>query len=126
MSPTKMDRADIERYFTRIGFEGEPRPDLPTLGALHLAHAQTIPFENLTPLLGEPVALDTSALVAKLVGAGRGGYCFEHNLLFYDVLTTIGFDVTLLGARVVWRLPDDAPPNPRTHALLRIDLPEGP
>lgn len=126
MSLKTTDSADIDRYFARIGFRGPARADLPTLRALHLAHAQAIPFENLTPLTGEPVALDPSSLVAKLVDAERGGYCFEHNLLFCDVLTALGFEVTRLSARVVWRMPDDAPANARTHALLKVDLPEGP
>ena len=59
---------------------------LSTLRELHYLHPQAIPFENLDPLLKRPVKLDPASLQAKLVEAGRGGYCFEHNPLFANVL----------------------------------------
>ena len=64
------------------------------LAGLHLAHATHIPFENLDVLLGRPIRLDLASLLAKLVAGGRGGYCFEHNLLFASVLQTLGFSVS--------------------------------
>jgi len=33
------------------------------------------------------------------VSARRGGYCYEHNLLFRAVLDTLGFETTGLAAR---------------------------
>ena len=63
-------------------------------------HATHIPFENFDVLLGRPIRLDPEGLQAKLVGAGRGGYCFEHNTLFAAVLERLGYEVTLLAARV--------------------------
>ena len=41
------------------------------------------------------------------------------------MLEAVGFTVTGLGARVRWMSPPDAPPGPRTHMLLKVDLPEG-
>ena len=61
-----LSEADLHAYFDRIGFSGEARPDRETLAALVAAHTGTIPFENLNPLLGLPVPLDTEALVGKL------------------------------------------------------------
>ena len=112
---------DIEAYFTRIGHGGPQEPTLETLRELHLRHVQAIPFENLHPLLGRPVRLDLPALEQKLVRDGRGGYCFEHNLLFAHVLWTLGFRVTGLAARVLWNAAADAITT-RSHMLLRIDL----
>ena len=43
-------------------------------------------FENLDPLVGIPVSLDPDALARKMVDGGRGGYCYEHNLLFKRAL----------------------------------------
>ncbi len=57
--------------------------------------------------------------------AGRGGYCFEQNGLFKPALEALGFAVTPLMARVLWGLPEDAAPLPRTHMILRVDLAEG-
>jgi len=115
---------DLDAYADRIGYAGERTASLATLRALHLAHPQAIPFENLDPLLGITPALELPALASKLLHAGRGGYCFEHNVLFRHVLDAIGFRVTGLAARVVWGAPPGATAA-RTHMLLRVDLPDG-
>jgi N-hydroxyarylamine O-acetyltransferase len=112
---------DVEAYFARIGHAGPRSSTLETLRELHLRHVQAIPFENLDPLLGRPVRLELPALERKLVGDGRGGYCFEHNLLFGHVLQTLGFRVTGLAARVLWNAAADAI-TARSHMLLRIDI----
>jgi N-hydroxyarylamine O-acetyltransferase len=78
----------------------------------------------LNPFLGFPVSLAPEALVAKLVGQRRGGYCYEQNGLFSHVLETIGFDFTPLAARVLWMQSEDAV-TPRTHKLLLVKLAEG-
>ena len=117
---------DLDAYLARIGFDGPREPTLDVLRALHRLHPGAIPFENLDPLLGRPVPLDLAALQAKLVGARRGGYCFEQNALFRAALTALGFAVTPLIARVVWMAPPGAPLGPRSHMLLRVDLAEGP
>ncbi len=70
---------DLDAYFRRIGFAGAAGPNRPTLDALHRLHPQAIAFENLDPLLGQPVRLDAAALEDKLVRSGRGGYCYEQN-----------------------------------------------
>jgi N-hydroxyarylamine O-acetyltransferase len=115
----------LDRYLSRIGFEGPLAPDLATLAALHTAHVDAIPFEGLDPLLGRPVNLDLTSVQDKLVDSRRGGYCFEQNTLFKAALETIGFKVSGLAARVSWMSPPGSPPGPRTHMLLKIDLPDG-
>jgi N-hydroxyarylamine O-acetyltransferase len=117
---------NLEAYSRRIGYAGPREPTLATLSAIHALHPAALAFENLDPLLGRPVSLDLEALQAKMVGARRGGYCFEQNALLRAALEAIGFDVTPLIARVVWGAPPDRPLGPNTHMLLRIDLPEGP
>ncbi|HWC46331.1 MAG TPA: arylamine N-acetyltransferase, partial [Casimicrobiaceae bacterium] len=84
---------DVDAYFARIGDVDAPRRDLATLARLLRAHMHAIPFENLDVLLGRGIDLDLSALQAKLVGARRGGYCFEHATLFAAVLETLGFAI---------------------------------
>ena len=81
------------------------------------------PFENLDPWLGRPVSLEPTDVFTKLVTRRRGGYCFEQNLLFREVLEALGFQVTGLAARVVWNLPADVT-LPRTHMLLLVTLGE--
>ena len=115
------DRIDLDAYLHRIGWHGAVAADLATLRGLAMAHVAAIPFANLNPLMGLPVELDLAALQQKLVQQGRGGYCFEQNLLFEAVLRQIGFAVTGLIARVLWGHPEDAV-TPQTHMLLRVDL----
>jgi len=113
------DAPDLDAYFARIGYDG-PRAATPqVLADLHRLHPQAIPFENLDPFLGRPVRLDIAALQDKLVAARRGGYCFEHNVLFMHVLTALGFEATPVAARVLWGRAPDAQP-PLSHMLLRV------
>lgn len=116
---------DLDAYFQRIGYDGDRAPTLSTLEAIHYRHAVSIPFENLSPLLKWPVPIDPASLERKLIREGRGGYCYEHNLLLKSVLERLGFSVTGLSACVVWNLPEGER-TARTHCLLRVDLKEGP
>jgi N-hydroxyarylamine O-acetyltransferase len=111
---------DLDAYFKRIGYAESRQPTLETLSRLHELHPQAIPFENLDPLLKRPVRLDPASLQAKLVEGGRGGYCFEHNLLFAHVLRELGFTVQEATARVRWSVPPGVK-TPRTHCLLFVE-----
>ncbi len=119
------DAFRLENYLVRIGYRGSLAADLATLKALQLAHLAAIPFEALDPFLRRPVNLDPASLQAKLVDGSRGGYCFEHNLLFRSALQALGFQVTGLAARVRWMSPPDSPLGPKTHMLLKVDLADG-
>ena len=112
---------DLGRYLRRIGYAGDLSPGPALLGALAAHHTAAIPFENLDPLLRVPVRLDLAWLQAKMIDAGRGGYCFEHNLLLAHVLAALGFRVRGLAARVLWEAPETSRP-PRSHMLLLVDL----
>lgn len=110
---------DLEAYFRRIEYAVGAQPTLETLKALHLAHATHIPFENLDVMLRRPIRIDLASIQAKLVLGGRGGYCFEQNLLFAAVLERFGFRVTLLQARVRFAASRVLP---RTHVVICIDI----
>jgi arylamine N-acetyltransferase len=126
MSTALATDARLAAYLDRIGRPAVTGPDLPTLRSIVAAHARSIPFENLDAFTGREVALDPDALTAKLVHGGRGGWCFEQNLLLSGALDALGYATTCLAARVMWTRPADAPPTPRSHMLVRVDLPEGP
>jgi N-hydroxyarylamine O-acetyltransferase len=112
---------DLEAYLKRIGYAGECRPELAVLREIQRQHAQTIPFENLNPLLRWPVLLDIASVQQKLVRDGRGGYCFEQNRLLSQVLKTIGFRVKELAARVLWNQPEGSV-TARVHMLLLVEV----
>ncbi len=105
---------DLDRYLERIGVGRDA-----TLAELQRAHATSITFEGLSAHVGEPVPLDADALAAKLVDGGRGGYCFEQNLLFSAALEALGYEVVPHLARVRVGLPPGQVRG-RTHLLLHV------
>jgi len=117
------DTPDVEAYFQRIGYAGPRTATFETLAAIHRLHPQAIPFENLDTLLQRPIALNATAFEQKLLRGGRGGWCFEQNLLLAGVLTALGFRVTGYAARVMWRAPEGIR-RARTHMLLGVEAGE--
>lgn len=112
---------DIAAYFKRIGYNGPQAVSSAVLADIVLQHAMSIPFENLDAYLGQRVSLEPEAVERKLVFGGRGGWCFEQNLLLGTALREMGFDVIDLAGRVVWGRPADVV-VPRTHRLLCVRL----
>src|SRR6185369_12800132 len=114
----------LAAYLNRIGYSGPAEPTLDVLGAVVAAHVETIPFENLDPLLGRPVAdLGPAALSDKLVARRRGGYCYEHNGLLGYALEQLGFGVERLAGRVVWMRAPDSPLPAQSHQVLEVTPP---
>lgn len=114
----------LDAYLERIGYTGPIAPTPEVLSRLHELHPRHIAFENLSPFCGEPVLLDPEQLYRKMVSTRRGGYCFEHNLLFAGVLTAAGFRVSGLAARVHLGAAPGATP-PRSHMLLVVETDGG-
>ncbi|GIF12943.1 arylamine N-acetyltransferase family protein [Actinoplanes teichomyceticus] len=115
---------DLDGYLRRIGWAGDAVADAVTLRSLHRAHVQSIPFENVDVFLLRTVpSLALSAVADKMVRGRRGGACYEHNILLAAALRAIGFRVTYLTGRVLARAVTRLP---RTHLLLRVDVPGAP
>lgn len=112
---------DVPAYLARISYDGPVEPSLPVLRALHVAHLQRVPFENLDIHLGRPISLAEEDLFAKVVGRHRGGFCYELNGLFASLLREIGYEVTLLAAQ--FPLPDGNEPIEFDHLVLRVEAP---
>ncbi|HXQ09609.1 MAG TPA: arylamine N-acetyltransferase [Caulobacteraceae bacterium] len=116
---------ELRAYLDRVGFEGEPRPDLATLGALSKRHLLSIPYENIDVQLGRTLTTDPAAAYARIVGQGRrGGWCYEMNGVFGLALAAIGFRVTRLASGVARSMKGDAALG--NHLVLRVDTGEGP
>ena len=114
----------FDEYFARIGFTGRPTATLDTLRELQRLHTTAIAFENLDPLVGRPVSLDLAALHDKLVSRRRGGYCYEQNFFFQNVLQNIGFSVRGLAAVSQWKRPTSEF-GPRIHMVLEVTIGDG-
>jgi len=112
---------DIASYLARIGSPKLSGPNLESLHRIAAAHVQAIPFENLDVVGGIPISIDPAQIQEKLIHRRRGGYCFEQNTFLLHVLTTLGYDVAPMSARVrIDRARDFTPP--RTHLCLRVEL----
>jgi len=114
---------DVEAYLRRIGYDRPRNPSANTLRDLHRQHLFTVPFENLDIALGVPIVLEPKALFDKIVTRNRGGFCYELNGLFYELLTALGFQVEILSARV--RREDGGFSPEFDHMLLKVSM-EGP
>lgn len=111
---------DLDAYLARIRLPARPTLDHHCLIALQRAHRLAIPFENLDVALGRGIAIDGASVFAKLVRANRGGYCFEHNRLFGDVLAELGFTARPVLARV-WLGAEAVMPLVHTLSLVTIE-----
>lgn len=119
-----MAAINFDEYFARIGFTGQPTATLDTLRELQRLHTTAIAFENLDPLMGRPVRLDLAALHDKLVNRRRGGYCYEQNIFFQNVLQSIGFSVRGVAAVAQWKRPPSEY-GARIHMVLEVNVPDG-
>ncbi|MDE2134179.1 MAG: arylamine N-acetyltransferase [Alphaproteobacteria bacterium] len=113
----------IDAYLERIAFAGPVRPDLATLTALHHAHLQAIPYENLDVQLGRPVTIERAPIFDKMVARRRGGWCYEMNGLFGWALAELGFRVTRSAGAVMREVSGDA--SIGNHLVLKVELEEG-
>jgi N-hydroxyarylamine O-acetyltransferase len=116
--------ADVDGYLKTLGFDAPPPATLETLRELQLRHTCRFAFENVSVLLHVPSPIDVASLEQKMLRDGRGGYCYELNLLFLALLQHLGFKVRCLTGRVTMGMPDTAW-MPRTHILILVSFEDG-
>lgn len=117
-----MDSDTAKHYLSRIGATWPAAADAAALRDLHRRHVETVPFENLSIHLGEPIVLTEDALVDKIVHRRRGGFCYELNGLFAALLAALGYEVRLLAASVHG---DDGTVTPAfDHLAVLVELDE--
>jgi N-hydroxyarylamine O-acetyltransferase len=114
---------DLEAYLRRIDYYGPVAPSAETLQGLHRAHLLSVPFENLDIHLGRKIIVDEEAILHKIIAERRGGFCYELNGAFAALLHALGFQVTLLSARVARATGGEGPEF--DHLTLRVDV-DGP
>jgi N-hydroxyarylamine O-acetyltransferase len=118
-STPRLNPAVVAAYLDRVRHPPVNSPTLAALTTLQDAHVRTVPFENLDIHLGQPLSLEQDDLVRKVVQNRRGGFCFELNGLFHALLTSLGFQATLVEARTF----EEGHLGPRfDHARILVDL----
>jgi N-hydroxyarylamine O-acetyltransferase len=91
---------NVKLYLKRINYKNKIDTSLNTLFELQKKHIKNVPFENLGIHYNKEIKLDVDAIYRKIVRNKRGGFCYELNGLFYNLLKTIGFDVKMISAKV--------------------------
>ena len=114
-------QARLGAYLERLGLEQAPAADPEGLAVLQHAHRQAITFENCDIILGRTIRIGSEEAFAKLVTARRGGYCFEQNRLYSDMLAALGIENRPLLARVRLGQVEGIVPV-RSHFLLLARL----
>lgn len=92
---------NVEKYLARIGvLNGHLEPGDETIRFLQRRHLLAVPFENLDIHWKRPIVLDVERFYKKIVDKKRGGFCYELNGLFNQLLVSLGFKTRLVSARV--------------------------
>lgn len=110
---------DVQAYLARIGHTRPINLDRDTLESLQRAHLTAVPFENLDVFHRAGVRTDPAWSFDKIVIRHRGGWCFELNGAFSELLRSLGFEVTRMAATVT---QDGATASAPNHLTLRVDL----
>jgi N-hydroxyarylamine O-acetyltransferase len=91
---------DTQKYLDRIRYySAVTAPSLAVLDSLQASHLMSVPFENLDIHYGRKILLDIERIAEKIMNDNRGGFCYELNGLFYELLRSLGFKVKIISAR---------------------------
>ncbi|MCP2324834.1 arylamine N-acetyltransferase [Hamadaea flava] len=82
----------FEAYLDRLGVR-PTEPSVADLFALHRAHVERVPYENIEIYRGQPPGIDPAESLGWMT-RGRGGYCYQLNGAFATLLTQLGYAVT--------------------------------
>ena len=113
------NKEQINLYLKKMNYKDEVKIDYNTLSKLQLAHLTNIPYENIDVLNKKPLSLDAQDLFNKMILNKRGGYCFELNGLYSNLLKSLGFKVTNLAGRFIYQ---DGKTRMRLHRILKVDI----
>ena len=111
----------LAAYFKRINLTAPAQPSLKHLRTLHRAHVTAIPFENLDIHYPQRILLEPDRFFDKIVRRQRGGFCYEQNGLFYQILQLMGYQASLISASVYQPDLDDFGP-PAAHVAIMAEL----
>jgi arylamine N-acetyltransferase len=114
-----MKGPEITQYLNRIKLD-DATTNLEDLTKLQENHLENIPFENLDVVVGRKIALGYQHLFNKIITKKRGGYCFELNTLYAELLKSLGFFPRPVLGRVWLSNPRKMPP--RNHLAYLVNL----
>ncbi len=112
---------DPDHYLARIGYCGGTAVDAACLQDLHRHAVMAIPFEATDIHFGKTISMEPEAIFDKVVRRRRGGFCYELNYLFHQLLQSLGFRSTLISASVY---NEGTYGPPFDHLCLAVELEE--
>ena len=119
-----MPRSDaVAAYLRRIRYDGDLAPTYDTLRALHRAHLDAVPYENLGIMLGRAPSVDPLSSLSRVGDVGRAGYCFHQNGALEVVLRELGFDMSRRHGQVYSEEGEVATPSLNHLVLVADGLP---
>ena len=107
-------------YLRRLRYDGDLSPTYETLVALHRAHLDAVPYENLATMLGRAPSVDPGASLARVGSVGRAGYCFHQNGALERVLRELGFRMSRRHGHV-YSAREDCDDTSLNHLVLVAD-----
>jgi len=93
LSTGGLDPQVRDAYLGRLGLEPEP-PSAEALSRLHRAHVERVPYETMWIHSGDHWDIDPVSSATRVAVCNRGGYCFQLNGAFSELLASLGYDVT--------------------------------
>ena len=91
---------DKNKYLKRIKFTGNINVDNETLIDLHEHHIMHVPFENIDIHYKKSFDLEFDQVFKKIVDNQRGGFCYELNYLFSNLLNELEFSSKIISSQV--------------------------
>ena len=114
-----MNDAEVIKYLSRIQLN-DCNSSLEGLTTLQEHHMEYIPFENLDIVVGRNISLNYNHIFNKIITKKRGGYCFELNTLYAQLLRSLGFSTKSVLGRVWLSNPKKLPP--RNHLAQIVEF----
>lgn len=115
-----MKDAEVTKYLSRIKLD-DCNSNLEGLRELQEHHMEHIPFENLDIVVGKSIKLSHMCLFDKIIIKKRGGYCFELNTLYAELLKSLGFSSKPVLGRVWLSNPKRMPPRNHLAHILELE-----
>ncbi|MGH1335259.1 MAG: arylamine N-acetyltransferase family protein [Aureispira sp.] len=111
----------VDKYLERIKLIKPSNADKDYLFQLQKFHLLNIPFENLDIHYGQTISLDLNDIYKKIIEDKRGGFCYELNGLFNQLLNKLGFNSYLISAEVHIKNGDYSPIYDHLAIIVKIE-----
>ena len=110
----------VLEYLSLLGCTDKRAVSVENLTALQRAHLERVPYNNFEILSGVVPGLDEGRLFDKIVRRRQGGYCFELNGLYAELLRKLGYPVKEYFAR--WHFGGSEAVPGRRHRIIEVQL----